>query len=98
MPRGNLTVSADPGCHNQNLELAMKTLISLTILALGTTGLPLVAAADAGAPAFALQAEGLWAGPAADEVERRGRKRPRVPGGSGCDDPRDLVEHPQCRP
>lgn len=26
------------------------------------------------------------------------RRRPRVPGGSGCDDPRDLIEHPECVP
>jgi hypothetical protein len=32
-----------------------------------------------------------------DQIDRRGR-RPRVPGGSGCDDPRDLIEHPECRP
>ncbi|MGB3315074.1 MAG: hypothetical protein WBB85_11730 [Albidovulum sp.] len=25
------------------------------------------------------------------------RRKPRVPGGSGCDDPRDLIEHPECR-
>ncbi|MEQ1773962.1 MAG: hypothetical protein ABL891_09285, partial [Burkholderiales bacterium] len=25
-----------------------------------------------------------------------GRGKPRVPGGSGCDDPRDLIEHPEC--
>lgn len=25
------------------------------------------------------------------------RRKPRVPGGSGCDDPGDLIEHPQCR-
>jgi hypothetical protein len=23
--------------------------------------------------------------------------RPRVPGGSGCDDPEDIIEHPECR-
>jgi len=23
--------------------------------------------------------------------------RPRVPGGSGCDDPHDIIEHPECR-
>jgi hypothetical protein len=23
--------------------------------------------------------------------------RPRIPGGSGCDDPEDLIEHPECR-
>lgn len=27
-----------------------------------------------------------------------GRDRPRVPGGSGCDDPGDIAEHPECRP
>jgi hypothetical protein len=26
------------------------------------------------------------------------RRKPRVPGGSGCDDPDDLIEHPECRP
>ena len=26
------------------------------------------------------------------------RHKPRVPGGSGCDDPRDLIEHPECNP
>lgn len=25
------------------------------------------------------------------------RRKPRIPGGSGCDDPRDLREHPECR-
>lgn len=25
-----------------------------------------------------------------------GRSRPRVPGGSGCDDPGDIREHPEC--
>lgn len=24
------------------------------------------------------------------------RRRPRVPGGSGCDSPRDIREHPEC--
>jgi hypothetical protein len=26
------------------------------------------------------------------------RSKPRVKGGSGCDDPDDLIEHPECRP
>ena len=25
------------------------------------------------------------------------RRKPRVPGGSGCDTPRDMREHPECR-
>lgn len=28
---------------------------------------------------------------------RGGRSKPRVPGGSGCDDPEDILEHPECR-
>ena len=38
------------------------------------------------------------------EIARRGRgrngkggRRPRVPGGSGCDDLGDIIEHPECR-
>ena len=36
------------------------------------------------------------------EFDRRGRRgkggrRPRIPGGSGCDDPGDIIEHPECR-
>jgi hypothetical protein len=26
------------------------------------------------------------------------RSKPRVPRGSGCDDPRDVIEHPECTP
>jgi len=26
-----------------------------------------------------------------------GRSRVRIPGGSGCDDPGDVLEHPECR-
>lgn len=26
-----------------------------------------------------------------------GRDKPRIPGGLGCDDPGDLIEHPECR-
>ena len=29
-------------------------------------------------------------------VDKRGK--PRVPGGSGCDDPEDIIEHPECQP
>jgi hypothetical protein len=25
------------------------------------------------------------------------RRKKRIPGGSGCDDPRDVIEHPECR-
>ncbi len=26
-----------------------------------------------------------------------GRDKLRIPGGSGCDDPGDMIEHPECR-
>ena len=32
----------------------------------------------------------------ADE-DMQARRKPRVRGGSGCDDPEDLIEHPECR-
>ncbi|WP_137701428.1 hypothetical protein [Marimonas lutisalis] len=31
------------------------------------------------------------------DVAKRGRSKSRIPGGSGCDDPHDLIEHPECR-
>lgn len=38
---------------------------------------------------------GLIADSGVSEIDRR---RPRVPGGSGCDSPRDIREHPECSP
>lgn len=32
----------------------------------------------------------------ADQVDKR--SKPRVPGGSGCDTPRDIAEHLECQP
>ena len=32
-----------------------------------------------------------------DDGNDSGRRRPRIPGGSGCDDPGDILEHPECR-
>ena len=32
----------------------------------------------------------------ADE-DMQARSKPRVRGGSGCDDPQDVIEHPECR-
>lgn len=65
-----------------------KTILLLT--AATTFGLVL------GAPAFAASKDlpGIYSGEAISTVDRR---KPRVPGGSGCDDPRDLIEHPEYR-
>ncbi len=32
----------------------------------------------------------------ADDGDSSGRDKPRIPGGSGCDDPGDIAEHPEC--
>lgn len=31
------------------------------------------------------------------DFDKKGRGKPRVPGGSGCDDPQDIIEHPECQ-
>ncbi len=39
--------------------------------------------------------EGIWSDAGVTVmIERR---KPRVKGGSGCDDPHDVIEHPECR-
>lgn len=43
--------------------------------------------------AMPLVKSSLIADSAVTEIDRR---RPRVPGGSGCDSPRDIREHPEC--
>ncbi len=68
----------------------MKTLIlTATFAAFAFT---LVAPAQA-----AFVADGINALSQADSGFDK-RRKPRIPGGSGCDDPRDLIEHPACRP
>ena len=48
------------------------------------------------APAQALNlSNGLFA---AALINAEFDRRPRVPGGSGCDTPRDIREHPACTP
>lgn len=69
--------------------LALATLLTPMTVDLGAA----VAGTDTGAQ--------IRSASDATDMERRGRGRggrskPRVPGGSGCDDPRDLIEHPEC--
>ena len=82
----------------------MKTLLpSIALAALALGAVP--AAADPLGVAARVVTPGDVVAPALshDEIDRRGRGhgghggRPRVPGGSGCDDPHDVVEHPECR-
>ncbi len=41
--------------------------------------------------------DGLYSAERMAGSESVDRRRPRVPGGSGCDSPRDVREHPECR-
>lgn len=72
------------------------------------SGIAAIALTAFSAPAFAADAAAAFTQDigssfaVADEFDRRGRGRggrskPRIPGGSGCDDPEDILEHPECR-
>jgi hypothetical protein len=66
----------------------MKTL-SLAMLAafLATTAISVTP--------VAAKTDGVWTQDSNSMIDKR--RKARVPGGSGCDDPRDLIEHPECR-
>jgi hypothetical protein len=61
--------------------------------------LAIMIAVGASAPAFAASADNAVTDPVkifgANDLDKR--RKPRVPGGSGCDDPWDIIEHPECR-
>lgn len=64
-----------------------KTIFTLLAAAFAVTSLSALPAAA--------KTDGMWSDAGSTIlVERR---KPRVPGGSGCDDPRDIIEHPECR-
>lgn len=64
-------------------------------LLLAASAAALVLTMIAPVSAAPLVKSGLIADSAVTEIDRR---RPRVPGGSGCDSPRDIREHPECTP
>lgn len=43
------------------------------------------------------KAPGVYGGDSAATANVVERRKKRVPGGSGCDDPHDILEHPECR-
>jgi len=66
----------------------MKTLVMIATLAgfMATTVAPLQAMS---------LSSGLFDAAMLDaEFDKRRKKR--IPGGSGCDDPEDIIEHPEC--
>jgi hypothetical protein len=49
-------------------------------------------------PAFAgVSPDGLYSMDFAGDSTVEKRRKKRIPGGSGCDDPGDVIEHPECR-
>lgn len=68
----------------------MKTLLLMTTLA--SVAFSFAAPVHAASKATSIFAvEGAMNG----DVDKR--KKPRVKGGSGCDDASDILEHPECR-
>lgn len=56
-----------------------------------------VAAALAAPGASASSSQTRFDSPS-DTVVVEKRSKPRIPGGSGCDEPEDIIEHPECQP
>jgi hypothetical protein len=67
-----------------------------TILASTALVLALSTVSFASAPTNDILLEKITKSSTADMEAKR--RKPRVPGGSGCDDPRDIAEHPECTP
>jgi hypothetical protein len=67
----------------------MKTLLASTAILFAVS-----ASAFAAAP---VQETGEGFTIKSDTLNMEARRKPRVPGGSGCDDPGDVAEHPECR-
>ena len=65
------------------------TILSALALAIGLSAAltaPVIAAPSHGFDTIKMMDDGM------DK-----RRKPRVKGGSGCDDAHDLIEHPECR-
>jgi hypothetical protein len=77
--------------RNDNME---NLIMKMTLLASAAALFVLSTASFAIAPAqdTGISAKSTIAG----DMEAK-RRKPRIPGGSGCDSPRDVREHPECR-
>lgn len=75
-------------------KLTQASLAFITVLALGSIGTSAFAK-ESGSDTTRLLAKAATISAAADDV--LARSKPRVRGGSGCDDPQDVNEHPECR-
>jgi hypothetical protein len=76
-------------------KLTQISLALVTVMALGSfTTSSLAKEASSDATRFLAQKATVTT--LADE-DVQARRKPRVRGGSGCDDPEDVIEHPECR-
>jgi Spy/CpxP family protein refolding chaperone len=71
-------------------DIVMKTILAAAIAS--ALLLPLTAASHA-----AYKTPGAYGGDGVATASVMERRKKRVPGGSGCDDPHDIREHPECR-
>lgn len=83
------------------ISLAMGALLvggALSAQATSATNVGQATADVAKAAQSSQQDAGFTANALSDVIAAKGsgRGKPRVPGGSGCDDPEDLIEHPEC--
>lgn len=69
------------------MTVLLRTALIACIACAGGAGI----AATPDQPAFAAALAGQ-----PDTTTAEKRRKPRVPGGSGCDSPRDVIEHPGC--
>jgi hypothetical protein len=68
-------------------DMMTKTIFALLAAAFAVTTL--------GSLPASAKTDGLWSDAGATVMAER--RKPRVKGGSGCDDPGDILEHPECR-
>jgi hypothetical protein len=77
-------------------KLTQVSLALITVMALGSFTTSTLAK-EASSDTTRFLAKTATVTTLADE-DVQARRKPRVPGGSGCDDPRDVIEHPECSP
>jgi hypothetical protein len=75
-------------------KLTQVSLALVTVMALGSLTTSTFAK-ESGSDTTRLLAKAATVSTAVDDV--LARSKPRVRGGSGCDDPQDVIEHPECR-
>jgi hypothetical protein len=76
-------------------KLTTTSLAFVTVMALGSIATSAFAKASTADESRLLAKSPIVSTTTADD--ELARRKPRVRGGSGCDDPQDVIEHPECR-